>query len=64
MKFSHLSLIICGAETLKLKSLKVRQLTTFFKTDFTSVHSSFDRFDRPVAFQRTACWAMELAFPN
>ena len=42
MKFSDLLLIICGANTLKLKSLKVWHLTTFFTKYFTSVHPSID----------------------
>ena len=47
-------LIVCGAKTLKLTSLKVQHLTNFFRKDFMSVQSKIEPFERPMAFQRTA----------
>ena len=53
-KFSDLLLIVCGAKTLKLKSLKVQHLATFFRKYFMPVQSKMEPFERLMAFQRTA----------
>ena len=47
-------IIVRWAKTLKLISLKVQHLTTFFRKDFMSVQSKIEPFERPMAFQRTA----------
>ena len=44
-KFSDLLLIVCGTKTLKLKSIKVQHLTTFFRKDFISMQLRYNHLN-------------------